>query len=343
MNRKVLFILFVLAGLLIALALPAAVAQDEPFRVAAVSPSATNDLAFSQSMFDALTLIQEEMGEDAFEFTFIEGQFNVDDAAATIRDWAASGEYDLIIAHGSQYGAALEEIAPEFPEIAFAWGTDVNTFGLDNVSAYEAASQEGGYINGFVAGGLTQTDVIGVIGPIEVGDAKLYVDGFKAGVAAFAEEEGKEITVNVNYIQSFSDVALAAEAAETHISNDADILSGTAQMVVGAIGVAQERGDVYWFGTQSSQTEFGGEIVVMNQIYHWEVVLNEIIANIGEGKLGGESYKITLENGGLEMEINPDFVGFESEEDFEALQEAVQLLIDGIVAGEIEVLPEEAE
>ncbi|MCL4879969.1 MAG: BMP family protein [Anaerolineae bacterium] len=343
MKRKLLFILPVLAAMVVALAMPVATAQDEPFSVAAVAPSATNDLAFSQSMFDALTAVQEEMGEDAFEFTFIEGQFNVDDAAATIRDWAASGDYDLIIAHGSQYGAALEEIAPEFPEIAFAWGTDVNTFGLDNVSAYEAASQEGGYINGFVAGGLTQTDVIGVIGPIEVGDAKLYVDGFKAGVAAYAEEEGKEITVNVNYIQSFSDVALAAEAAETHLSNDADILTGTAQMVVGAIGVAQERGDVYWFGTQSSQTEFGGEIVVMNQVYHWEVVLMEIIANMEEGVLGGESYKITLENGGLEMEINPDFAGFESEEDYETLQEAVQILIDGIVAGDIEVLPAEEE
>ena len=33
-----------------------------PFRVAVVMPSAINDLAFSQSMFDALTVIQEEMG-----------------------------------------------------------------------------------------------------------------------------------------------------------------------------------------------------------------------------------------------------------------------------------------
>lgn len=339
MNRKLLFILPVLIAMLVAFAAPMASAQDaEVFRVAAVAPSATNDLAFSQSMYDALTRVQEEMGEDAFEFTFVEGQFNVDDAAATITAWAGE-DYDLIIAHGSQYGSVLEEIAPEYPEVSFAWGTDVNTFGLDNVYAYEAASQEGGYINGFVAGALTKSDTIGVVGPIEVGDAKLYVDGFKAGVAAYAATREKEITINVNYIQSFSDVALATEAAEAHLSDGADVLTGTAQMTIGPIGVAKERGDVYWFGTQSNQISAGEGIVVMSQVYHWEVVLMDIIANIAEGKLGGESYKLTLENGGLVMELNPDFVGFADEAAYESLQEGVQALVDGIIAGEIEVLP----
>jgi basic membrane protein A len=100
-------------------------------------PSAINDLAFSQSMYDALTRIQEEMGKENFEFVYSEGMFVVDDAAAAIRDYASQG-YNLIIAHGSQYGSSLQEIAPDFPETSFAWGTTVDTFGLPNVFAYEA-------------------------------------------------------------------------------------------------------------------------------------------------------------------------------------------------------------
>ena len=100
----------------------------EPFRVAVVMPSAINDLAFSQSMYDALIRIQEEMGADNFEFVFSEGMFVVDDAAAAIRDYATQG-YNLVIAHGSQYGSSLQEIAPDFPETSFAWGTTVDTFG----------------------------------------------------------------------------------------------------------------------------------------------------------------------------------------------------------------------
>lgn len=287
---------FVLVLALVSL-LPIAQAQDDVFRVAAVAPSATNDLAFSQSMYDALLVIQQEMGEDQFQFDFQEGTFVVDDAAVALRDWAASGEYDLLIAHGSQYGAVIEELAPEFPEVSFAWGTDVNTFGLDNVYAYTPAAEEGGFVNGAMAGFMTESNVIGVIGPIEVGDAKQYVDGFKAGVVA----SNPDAEVLVTYIQSFSDVSLATEAANAHIANGADILTGTAQMVVGPIAVAKEKG-LPWFGTQGSQAELSGDVGVMFQVYHWEVILRDMIANIQGGTLGGEAYTLTLANGGLLME-----------------------------------------
>ena len=265
-------------------------------------PSAINDLAFSQSMYDALIRVQEDMGgPDAFELVYSENMFVVDDAAAAIRDYASQG-YDLVIGHGSQYGSSLQEIAPDFPETSFAWGTTVDTFGLPNVFAYEAASQEGGYVNGVLAATLTTSKVIGVVGPIETGDAKLYVDGFKAGVAA----TNPDVQVNVNYIGSFSDTALASEAANTHIAAGADIMTGTAQMVVGAIGKAEEN-DVLWFGTQSNQTSLAPSIVVASQVYHWEVVLTEMIGLIQSGTLGGQSFKIGLANGGELIEYNLDY------------------------------------
>jgi basic membrane lipoprotein Med (substrate-binding protein (PBP1-ABC) superfamily) len=273
-------------------------AQDDVFRVAVVAPSATNDLAFSQSMHDALAAIQADMGEDAFQFDFQDGTFIVDDAAVALREWAASGDYDLVIAHGSQFGSVVEELAAEFPEVSFAWGTDVNTFGMGNVYAYTAAADQGGFVNGVMAGLMTESGVIGVVGPIEVGDAKLYVDGFVAGVAA----TNPDVTVNVVYIQSFSDVPLATEAAETHIANGADILTGTAQMVVGPIAIAIENG-ARWFGTQASQAELSQGVGVAFQVYKWDVVLADIIANINAGVLGGESYTLTLANGGLVMEF----------------------------------------
>jgi basic membrane protein A len=294
MSKRFVTLVIVLAALLIA-GLPSAQAQDDVFRVAAVAPSATNDLAFSQSMFDALTMIDEEMG-DAFEFVFQEGTFVVDDAAVALREWAASGEYDLIIAHGSQYGAIVEELAPEFPETSFAWGTDQNTFGLPNVFAYTAASDQGGFLNGAMAAMMSESGVIGVVGPIEVGDAKLYVDGFVAGAAAIRPD----VDVQVTYIQSFSDVPLATEAANTFVANGADVLTGTAQMVVGPIAVASENG-IPWFGTQSSQAELAAGSGVMFQVYRWDVVLMDMIASIQGGTLGGEAYTLTLANGGLQM------------------------------------------
>ncbi len=281
---------------------PAMEETKELFRVAVVMPSAINDLAFSQSMYDALLTIQSEMGgEEAMEIVYSDGMFVVDDAAAAIRDYATEG-YDLVIAHGSQYGSSLQEIAPDFPETSFAWGTTVDTFGIGNIFAYEAASDQGGYVNGVIAASLSESGVLGVVGPIETGDAKLYVDGFVAG----AKATNPDVQVNVNYIGSFSDVALASEAANTHVAAGADGLTGTAQMVVGAIGVAEENGAM-WFGTQSSQTELAPTVVVANQVYRWDVVLNEIMDLMSEGTLGGTSFVIGLANGGEVMDFNADY------------------------------------
>lgn len=296
-----------------------------PFRVAVVMPSAINDLAFSQSMYDALTAIQNEMGAENFEFAYSDNMFVVDDAATALRDYASQG-YDLVLAHGSQYGSSLQEIAPDFPDTSFAWGTTVDTFGIPNIYAYEARSEEGGYVNGVLAASLSESGVLGVVGPIETGDAKLYVDGFVAG----AKATNPDINVNVNYIGSFSDVALASEAATTLVGAGADALSGTAQMVVGAIGVAEEN-SVPWFGTQSSQTSLAPSVVVANQVYDWTGVLNTIIENVKNGELGGTSFALTLENGGLVMDYNPEYA---LPEDAKAAADAAAA---GIVGGTLSV------
>lgn len=293
-NSKRFFVVSViLAVFLIA---PAAMGAAGKLKIAVVAPSASNDLAFTQSIVEGIKAIQKERD---VEVAITDGLFVVEDAAAAIRDYAKKG-YDLVLAHGSQYGGSLKEIAPAFPKTAFAWGTAADTFGLPNVSSYEAASNEGGYAMGVMAAALSKKGSIGVVGPIEVGDAKLYVDGFVAG----AKAHKPQIKVQVNYIGSFSDVALAAEAARAHMAAaGADVLTGTAQMTVGAIGAARAKG-VAWFGTQSNQAKLAPEIVVASQVYKWEVALRKILENMDKGVLGGQKYIINLANGGEAMEFN---------------------------------------
>ncbi len=118
---------------------------------------------------------------------YSENMYKVPDAAAAVRDYASQG-FDIVIAHGSQYGSSVQEIAKDFPDVTFAWGTDVNTFGLPNVYAYTAAAEQGGYVNGVMAARLTKSKKIGVTGPVEVGDAKTYIDGFLQGVQSVNSE-----------------------------------------------------------------------------------------------------------------------------------------------------------
>ena len=300
----------------------------EPIRIAIIMPSPITDLAWSQSIYDALLQIQADAGGDAVvELAYSESMFNVTDAAAALRDYAADG-FNLVIAHGTQYGTSLFEIAPDFPETSFAWGTATDTGegeGLTNVFAYEARAEEGGFANGVLAAALSQSNVIGVVGPVEAGDAKLYIDGFVAG----AKAAKPNATVNVSYTGSFGDTALAAEAANTHISAGADILTGSAQQVVGAIGVAQEKG-IPWMGTQADQSSLAPEIVIATQYYDWYATLIDIIEKHQAGELGGTAYALTLDNGGLTMLYDEGLPA-------EAVAEA-QAAEAGIVAGDIDPL-----
>ena len=274
----------------------AAAPSGKPFRIALIMPSTTTDYSWSQSIYDGLKKVQAEMGgEGALEIAVTENMFQVADAANAIRDYATDG-YDLVIAHGAQYGTPLFEVAKDFPDTSFAWGTTTDTGadkGLNNVFAYEPAAQEGGYLNGVAAALLSEKGVIGVIGPVEAGDAKLYINGFVDGVKATKPDA----EVNVTYTGAFGDTALAAEAANTQIKAGADVLTGSAQQVVGSIQVAKDN-NVYWFGSQSDQSGLAPEIVVMNQVYDWTSVIKDMINSHNSGTLGGKVFTMTLNDGG---------------------------------------------
>ena len=99
-------------------------------KVALHAPSATNDLAFAQSMYSALQSLK------ASEHLTISGSANeyvVSDVASIIRKYVSEG-YNLIVAHGSQYGSTIEQLAPQFPKVSFAWGPAGATFGLKTSS-----------------------------------------------------------------------------------------------------------------------------------------------------------------------------------------------------------------
>ena len=318
---------FLVAGLLIVLLAVGAFAA--PFRIAVVMPSAISDMAFSQSMWSALVAIQKSMGgESALVLKYSENMYKVPDAAAAVRDYASQG-FDIVIAHGSQYGSSVQEIAPDFPKVTFAWGTDVNTFGLPNVYAYTAAAEQGGYVNGVLAAKLTKSKKIGVTGPVEVGDAKTYIDGFVQGV----QSVDPNITISKTWTGSFSDVALMAAAAKTHIANGADILTGSSQSVVGSIGAAKDAGKVLWFGTQANQASLAPKLVVASQVYDWVGMLKDIIAKHQKGVLGSVTYTLTLDNGGLKVAYNSAYNLAAS------VKAAGDAAIKGIASGKIPVQP----
>jgi basic membrane protein A len=316
-------------------AYPLGALPEEPVRVALILPSAITDLSWSQSMYDGLVGIQRQLGgESAMEIAYTEGMFDVTAAAQALRDYAEDG-YDLVIAHGTQYGSVLFELAPDYPETAFAWGTATDTGadqGLTNVFAYEARAEQAGYVEGVMGAMLTESNILGIIGPVAAGDALLHINGFIQGV----EATKPDAEILLAYTGSFGDTAAAAETAQTQIAAGADVFTGSAQQVVGAIDAVQSAGG-YWFGLQADQSVNWPETVVSSVVFNWQPAIGQMIESILAGRYGGTAFELSFANGGMELVYGGADVPAE-------VQEAADATIAAINAGEIEVareLPEE--
>jgi basic membrane protein A len=172
---------------------------------------------------------------------------------------------------------------------------------------------------------ISSNKVTGVVGPIDVGDAAQYVRGFQAGAAA----QDPASNVLVSFTGSFSDITLASEAAQAHIDAGAEVLTGSAQMVVGAISTADQQG-VKWFGTQANQASLAPNSVVASQVYRWDVALRPILDDVAAGSLSGTKHTANLANGGLVIEFNPGVVVAP-----EVLQRANEVT-NAIVSGQID-------
>ena len=262
---------------------------NDGIRIAIVAPSDERDMASTQSLVDGVKALE---GVASWEIT--SGALEGEEAADAIRRYAES-DFDLVIAHSDRYGESLPAIARDFPDTAFAWGAAKDTFGLDNVSAYTAASDQGGYVLGALA--ATMCDKIGVVGPTTGDEALLYIEGFQLG----AEDNGA--VVDVAYLNSSSGAGLVAEVTSGLVVNGAECLTGTGQFSADAIGVAEQQG-LLWFGTQVNQLEAVADgVVLASQVYRWEAVLQDLVDDVAAGSLGRHIYGIDLDNGGLTIEF----------------------------------------
>ncbi|MGF1599794.1 MAG: BMP family ABC transporter substrate-binding protein [Acidimicrobiales bacterium] len=268
-------------------------------RVGIVTFSPGNDLASSQSMVDSVnTLVDERQG---LTVTVVDDTILVDEAAEALRTMASEG-YHLVIAHDPQLGAAVATLAQEFPEVTFAWGPASQAPPLPNVYTYTVASEQGGYVLGALAASLSDSGVLGVVGPIEAGDSLGYISGFEAGAVA----ERPDVSVQISYTGSFLDASLAAEAAQAEITAGADVLTGSGPASTGAATVAV-RNERLWIGNQVDQSPIGPGHVVASQLYHWDVVLRQVLADIDAGVPNGRVVVGDLANGGLSVELNPGY------------------------------------
>jgi basic membrane protein A and related proteins len=273
-------------------------------RIALIVESTVDDKGWCQSMHDAIKAVQKEYGTSLVEYSYSEKMKPVD-AGSAARQYATKN-FDIIICHGAQYKNLVTEMAPDYPTTTFVFGTSAD-IGAKNVFTYMPESEQTGYLNGIIAGMVTKTNIVGLVGPVDGGDAARYDRGFVLG----AKSVNPNVQVKVAHTGSFGDFVKAAELAKTHINAGADFLTGSSQQAMGALKAVADTKDktIWWAGQDISQLSVPeAPKVLAASSYNYIAVVEVLIAKREAGVRGGENIPLNFANKGFIFKYN-DNVG----------------------------------
>ena len=217
------------------------------------------------------------------DYTFTENTANTD-YPRVMREYAESG-VKLIV--GEIFGVEQEarEVAAEYPEVAFLMGSSfMPDAAVPNLSVFDNYIQDASYLSGIIAGAMTKSGKIGMVGGFPIPEVNRLMHAFMAGV----KETRKDATFQVSFIGSWFDPPKAKETAFAMIDGGADMLYAER---FGVSDAAKERGVLAIGNVIDTQKDYPATVVA-SALWHFEPTLQKAIANINAGSFKADNYGV---------------------------------------------------
>ncbi len=216
------------------------------------------------------------------EYVFSEKVANTD-YVRVLREYANSG-VSLIV--GEAFGISREarKVADDYPKVAFLMGDPFKAHG-NNFAVFDNYIHEPCYLMGILAGSMTKSNRIGMVGGYPIGEVNRLFHAFMAG----ARSVNPKVEFKVNFIGSWFDPPKAKEAAFAQIETGVDILYAER---AGVVDAARAKG-ILAFGNVNdmNKEENGKDVVVTSALWHMESAINYAIAQVKAGTFKAENYK----------------------------------------------------
>ncbi len=193
------------------------------------------------------------------------------DMERILREVAEQKKPDAIFGDAFGNEEAVRRVAADYPDIAFVFGSGLGP-SEPNVSVFDNWIHEPAYLCGLIAGGVTKSNVIGVVGGYPVPEVNRIVNAFIQG----AKESNPDAKVLVTFINSWFDPAAAKEAALAQIDSGADVLFAER---FGVIEAAVEK-DVLAFGNMSDQYDLGPDHVITGPVWNMTPTVEYVIKQL---------------------------------------------------------------
>jgi basic membrane lipoprotein Med (substrate-binding protein (PBP1-ABC) superfamily) len=247
--------------------------------------------------------LQQAQADGRITYEFTDDIGYAGDMERVLREVSEQKKPDIIFGDAFGNEEAVRRVAADYPEIAFVFGSGGGP-AEPNFSVFDNWIHEPAYLSGMLAGGLTQSNIIGVVGGFPVPEVNRIVNAFIAG----ATSVNPDVDVKTTFINSWFDPAAAKEAALAQVDAGADVLFAER---FGVIEAAAENG-LFAFGNMSDQKDLAPENVVSGPVWVMVPTVDYILSQVAGGTYTAQDLKdfsMVAKGGAMLAPINSGVTG----------------------------------
>ena len=233
--------------------------KPEPLKIAFAYVGPVGDGGWSFAHDNGRKAIEKEFG-DKVVTSFVESVPESADAERVLRDLAGQGN-KLIFGTTFGYMESIQKIAGDLKDVKFEHATGYKT--AENVRTYDSRTYEGAYMAGVIAGAMTKSNTLGVVGSVPIPEVIRNINSFTLG----AQSVNPKIKTKVVWVNEWFSPPKETEAATSLINGGADVLFQNTDSPA-VLKTAQEKGKRA-FGWDSDMTAYGPKAHLASAIINW--------------------------------------------------------------------------
>ncbi len=254
------------------------------YKIVLLLPGPINDQSWNATNYAGLKKCNDTLGT---KMEYVEN-VQAADFESTFRNYAERG-YDMIMAAGTQFDEAANKVAKNYPKTKFTVVNGMISQG-ENVAPIFPKEYEASYIAALIAGEVTKNGQFATIGGFPNDAMEKLLDVYEKTAVSIAKERGiADAKATRAYANSWDDVALGKQMAETMIANGADTLFVYANQVgLGSIQAAKEKGAKF-IGFSGDQNSVAPGTVVASVPFDFETFYTWTLDRFIKGELAGNT------------------------------------------------------
>jgi len=236
-----------------------AAATAEPLKIAFAYVGPVGDAGWTFAHNQGRLAVEKEFAGKVVT-SFIENVPEGPEAERVMRDLVSQGN-KLIFGTTFGYMEPMLKVAVDNTDVKFEHGTGYKT--ADNMRTYDSRTYEGAYMAGVVAGSMTKSNTLGVVGSIPIPEVIRNINAFTLG----AQSVNPKITTKVVWINKWFDPPKETEGAQSLLNQGADVLFQNTDS--SAVLQTAEKAGKYAFGWDSDMSAYGPKAHLGSAIINW--------------------------------------------------------------------------